>query len=101
MTDGQNKFDANWSEATLNDAADALEDLIASIKEHPDEVKELLIEKMPDVYAKLNYAYHSAEDADESLINLDEDEIISFPPIFPLSHLPLLRSEESDSDKDT
>ncbi|MCD8339243.1 MAG: hypothetical protein LUC43_03455 [Burkholderiales bacterium] len=95
MTDETNKFDADWSEATLNDVADAIENLMHDIKEHPEEVKELFIEQMPKIYAKLNYAYHSAEDGSDALTSIDDDELIAFPPILPVSTLPVLSDEDS------
>lgn len=80
----ENNYDAEWSIATLTDALEALQDLIAEIEDSPDEVKEVLEEGMINVYAKLNYAYHSAEDGPEALMKMSDDDIISFPPVLPM-----------------
>ena len=80
----EKKYDAEWSVATLTDALEALQDLIAEIEDSPEEVKEVLEEGIINVYAKLNYAYHSAEDGPEALMQMSDDDIISFPPVLPM-----------------
>lgn len=80
----EKKFDAEWSIATLSDAKEALEDLIAQIEGNPEEVEEILTEGITNVYAKLNYAYHSAEYGPETLLMLPDDELVAFPNLLPL-----------------
>ncbi len=90
----ENKYDAEWSVATLTDALEALQDLIAEIEDSPEEVKEILDEGIINVYAKLNYAYHSAEDGPEALMQMSDDDIISFPPVLPMYGTPALCPEK-------
>lgn len=80
------KFDAEWSIATLTDAKEALEDLIAQIEDSPDEVKEILEENIAPVYAKLNYAYNSAELGPDALMSMEDDDLIAFPSLLPMKH---------------
>ncbi|MCD7988675.1 MAG: hypothetical protein LUG48_17035 [Klebsiella quasipneumoniae] len=85
MSEDLKKYDPEWTIATLTDALDALEDLIAEVQDSPGEVKEIIEEVLPNVYAKLNYAYHSAKDGPDALATMSDDEIISFPPVLPMS----------------
>ena len=62
MSEEQLEYDPEWTLATLNDAKEALEDLIAQVEDSPEEVKEILEENIANVYAKLNYAFNSAKD---------------------------------------
>ena len=61
MSEEQLEYDPEWTLATLNDAKEALEDLIAQVEDSPEEVKEILEENIANVYAKLNYAFNSAK----------------------------------------
>ena len=54
MSEEQLEYDPEWTLATLNDAKEALEDLIAQVEDSPEEVKEILEENIANVYAKLN-----------------------------------------------
>lgn len=80
----EKKFDSEWTIATLTDAKEALEDLIAQIEDSPDEVEDILNEAIVNVYAKLNYAYNSAEYGPETLLMLPDDELVAFPNLLPL-----------------
>ncbi len=80
------EYDPKWSYATLNDALETLEQLIGVIENsNPDEIQEILDEELPAVYAKLNYAYHSAKDGPKALDIMTDDELVSFPPLLPSS----------------
>lgn len=45
MSEEQLEYDPEWTLATLNDAKEALEDLIAQVEDSPEEVKEILERK--------------------------------------------------------
>lgn len=79
----EKKFDAEWSIATLSDAKEALEDLIAQLEDSPEEVEDIINEAIVNVYAKLNYAYNSAEYGPETLMMLPDDELVAFPNLLP------------------
>ena len=53
MSEEQLEYDPEWTLATLNDAKEALEDLIAQVEDSPEEVKEILEENIANVYAEL------------------------------------------------
>lgn len=84
-----NQFDPEWISATLNDAKEELENLITEIENHPDEAQLLLESEIAKVYAKLNYAYNSAELGPEALVTFDDDDLVSFPAILPFKHSPM------------
>ena len=46
MSEEQLEYDPEWTLATLNDAKEALEDLIAQVEDSPEEVKEILEENI-------------------------------------------------------
>lgn len=47
MSEEQLEYDPEWTLATLNDAKEALEDLIAQVEDSPEEVKEILEKTSP------------------------------------------------------
>jgi hypothetical protein len=73
------KMDVEWVLITLNDVADTLADTIVDIEEEPLMVKELLERRIPEIYAKLNYAWHSRELAAKAIEQLDHDQLVAFP----------------------
>lgn len=73
--------------------------MIAEIEDSPEEVKEILDEGIINVYAKLNYAYHSAEDGPEALMQMSDDDIISFPPVLPMYGTPALCRKSNETIK--
>ena len=79
MSEEQLEYDPEWTLATLNDAKEALEDLIAQVEDSPEEVKEILEENIANVYAKLNYAFNSAKDGPDALLSMPADELVAFP----------------------
>lgn len=85
MDDYKTEYDPEWVLATLNDAKEALENLIAYVEDSPDAVKETLDDGIQDVYAKLNYAYNSAKDGPEALMTMDDDDLVAFPNMRPSS----------------
>lgn len=87
------KYDPEWTLATLNDALEALEKVIAEIEDRPEEVEEILDEELVNVYAKLNYAFHSAEEGPNALLEMSEDDIISFPPVLPMLGSPAFQDD--------
>ena len=89
MSEEQLEYDPEWTLATLNDAKEALEDLIAQVEDSPEEVK--------DVYAKLNYAFNSAKDGPDALLSMPDDELVAFPSVLPLKHK--VEFEEKDEEK--
>ncbi|HMY05737.1 MAG TPA: hypothetical protein PK261_02350 [Accumulibacter sp.] len=70
---------------TLGDAMEALAEAVAEIEEDPAAVEELLFQRLPMVYARLNYAWHSRELGPAAVERLDHDQLISFPKEFPFS----------------
>ena len=78
MSEEQLEYDPEWTLATLNDAKEALEDLIAQVEDSPEEVKEILEENIANVYAKLNYAFNSAKDGPDALLSMPDDELVEF-----------------------
>lgn len=82
----QKQFDPEWISATLNDAKEELENLITEIENHPEEGQLLLESEIAKVYAKLNYAFNSAELGPEALVTYDDDDLVSFPAILPFKH---------------
>lgn len=86
MDDYKTEYDPEWVLATLNDAKEALENLIAYVEDNPDAVKETLDDGIQDIYAKLNYAYNSAKDGPEALMTMDDDDLVAFPNMLPFKH---------------
>ena len=84
MSEEQLEYDPEWTLATLNDAKEALEDLIAQVEDSPEEVKEILEENIANVYAKLNYAFNSAKDGPDALLSMPDDALVAFPSVLPL-----------------
>ncbi|MBL8397226.1 MAG: hypothetical protein JNL84_03630 [Candidatus Accumulibacter sp.] len=76
-------MDAEWVLTTLGDAMEALAEAITEIEEDPVAVEELLTQRLPTIYARLNYAWHSRELGPEAIDQLDHDQLISFPKEFP------------------
>jgi len=97
MSEEQLEYDPEWTLATLNDAKEALEDLIAQVEDSPEEVKEILEENIANVYAKLNYAFNSAKDGPDALLSMPDDELVAFPSVLPLKHK--VEFEEEDEEK--
>lgn len=94
MAEDKIEYDAEWTLATLNDAKEALEDLIALVEDNPDEVKEVLEENIANVYAKLNYAFNSAKEGPDALMSMADDELVAFPSVLPLKHSVEIKEEE-------
>jgi hypothetical protein len=76
-------MDADWVLATLNDVMDALEEAIAELESDPDAVDELLPDRMPVIYAKLNYVWNSRKLGPAAIENLAHDDLIAFPKDLP------------------
>ncbi len=72
-------MDQDWVMATLEDAAAALEQLIDEVDAGADDLDALLQEKMPAVFAKLNYAWNTRQLGPEALDTLDHDALIAWP----------------------
>ena len=96
MSEDQLEYDPEWTLATLTDAKEALEDLIAQVEDSPEEVKEILEENIANVYAKLNYAFNSAKDGPDALLSMPDDELVAFPSVLPLKHK--VEFEEQDAE---
>ena len=88
MSEEQLEYDPEWTLATLNDAKEALEDLIAQVEDSP--------ENIANVYAKLNYAFNSAKDGPDALLSMPDDELVAFPSVLPLKHK--VEFEEQDAE---
>ncbi len=93
------EMDAVWLQATLNDAHEALSQVLEKLEEHPDEetAQEVLRHDLVHVYAKLNYAVNSAKLGPAALSALSEDELIGWPPKMPF--LTLEEIEELDEEE--
>lgn len=76
-------MDAEWVLATLTDALEALESAIEEVEADPDAIAELLPAAIPEVYAKLNYAWNSRILGAAALDQVDHDELIAFPKDLP------------------
>lgn len=72
-------MDAEWVLITLRDVMDALAETISDIEEDPVAAKELMVQRMPIIYAKLNYAWHSQELGAAAIDQLDHDQLVAFP----------------------
>lgn len=78
----RNDMDSEWILHTLYDAMDALSETITEIEEDLPAAKELLEQRIPMIYAKLNYAWHSRDLGSAAIGQIDHDQLVSFPEIF-------------------
>ncbi len=92
--------DPEWLQATLNDASEALLEVLAKLEANPDETsEEILKNDLVHVYAKLNYAVNSARLGPAALTALSEDEVIAWPakmPFLTFDEIDDLGCEEED-----
>ena len=93
--------DPEWLQATLNDASEALLEVLAKLEANPDEEtsEEILKNDLVHVYAKLNYAVNSARLGPAALTALSEDEVIAWPakmPFLTFDEIDDLGCEEED-----
>ena len=72
-------IDADWVLATMNDALNTMEELVMELEGDPEAVDEILNERMPALYAKLNYAWNTRFEGPEALDNHDHNDLIVFP----------------------
>lgn len=94
---------AQWIQATLSDAAEALQEALDKLEEHPDEetAEYILKHDLVNVYAKLNYAVNSARLGPAALSALSEDELIAWPakmPFYTFDEIDMLGTEEEDAE---
>lgn len=94
---------AQWIQATLSDAAEALQEALDKLEEHPDEetAEYILKHDLVNVYAKLNYAVNSARLGPAALSALSEDELIAWPakmPFYTFDEIDMLGAEEEDAE---
>ncbi len=94
---------AQWIQATLSDAAEALQEALDKLEEHPDEetAEYILKHDLVNVYAKLNYAVNSARLGSAALSALSEDELIAWPakmPFYTFDEIDMLGAEEEDAE---
>ena len=95
--------DPEWLQATLNDASEALLEVLAKLEANPDEEtsEEILKNDLVHVYAKLNYAVNSARLGPAALTALSEDEVIAWPakmPFLTFDEIDDLGCEEEEED---
>lgn len=98
------EIDIEWLQATLQDANDALSDVVAAIQDSPDEetALDLLRHDLVHVYAKLNYAVNTARLGPDALNALTEDELIAWPMGMPfLSWAEVDEFPEDDANAET
>ena len=67
MSEEQLEYDPEWTLATLNDAKEALEDLIAQVEDGPD-----------------------------ALLSMPDDELVAFPSVLPLKHKVEFEEEDEE-----
>ena len=96
-------FRSQWIQATLSDAAEALQEALDKLEEHPDEetAEYILKHDLVNVYAKLNYAVNSARLGPAALSALSEDELIAWPakmPFYTFDEIDMLGAEEEDAE---
>ncbi len=72
-------IDADWVLTTLNDALAALEEAIMDIEGDPEAVKEIMEERIPELYVKLNYAWNTRIEGPEAIDKFDHDDLVAFP----------------------
>lgn len=94
---------AQWIQATLSDAAEALQEALDKLEEHTDEetAEYILKHDLVNVYAKLNYAVNSARLGPAALSALSEDELIAWPakmPFYTFDEIDMLGAEEEDAE---
>jgi hypothetical protein len=76
-------MDATWIGATLGDAREALDELIAEVEAEPQAALATLGERLPEVYAKLNYAWHTRTLGPAALETVDHETLTAFPEDLP------------------
>lgn len=79
-----NHIDTDWLLATMNDALSEMESLVEELEADPDSAEETLREKMPAVYVKLNYAWHTRILGPGAIDTMDHDSLVAFPTEFEL-----------------
>lgn len=72
-------MDAEWIQVTLQDAAEALQELLEDLEDQPEDAEALLREQLPAVYAKLNYAWHTRDTGPAAIDTMDHDALVSWP----------------------
>ncbi len=72
-------MDADWIIATLHDALAELDTVATDIEADPDSAEETLNERMPAVFAKLNYAWNTRYDGPAALETRPHDELVGWP----------------------
>ena len=72
-------MDAEWVQVTLEDARNALAELIEEIEDSPDQAFELMDELMPSVFAKLNYAWNTRRVGPSAIDTMDHDLLVGWP----------------------
>ncbi len=72
-------IDSDWVLTTLNDALSALEEAIMEIEGDPESVKEILEERIPELYVKLNYAWNTRIKGPGAIDKFDHDDLVAFP----------------------
>ena len=76
-------MDAEWALVTLEDALDSLAELIQDVESDPDACQELMDERMPAVFAKLNYAWNTRHLGPTAVDTHDHDELVAWPKDVP------------------
>ncbi len=72
-------IDSDWVLTTLNDALSALEEAIMEIEGDPESVEEILDERIPALYVKLNYAWNTRVEGPEAIDKFDHNDLVAFP----------------------
>lgn len=76
-------MDAEWVIVTLQDALAALEETLSEVEGSPEAVAEILEERMPAVFAKLNYAWNTREAGPSAIDTMDHDALVAWPEDVP------------------
>lgn len=76
-------MDSEWVLVTLQDALTALDELVDEIEGEPEQALVLMQERMPAVFAKLNYAWNTRRIGPGAIESMDHDALVAWPEDVP------------------
>jgi len=66
----------------MNDALSAMESMVEELESDPESADQILHDTLPNVYAKLNYAWHTRATGPDALDTVDHNKLTAFPSDF-------------------
>ncbi len=72
-------MDAQWAAVALQDVITELTELIDEVEGDPEHYLEVLAERMPAVYAKLNFAWNTRRTGPGAIDTTDHDALVGWP----------------------